>query len=100
MSFKKKIFAVYFLILKFRIILYHKILIFSEPSLDKDCIVFKVSDSNTVQDMALEWRTYDCTQAKDAIPICQFSTSNFDIKIDEPQGTFSLISFESLLFWI
>ena len=66
-------------------------MISSEPSLDKDCVVFKVSDSNTVQDMALEWRTYDCTQAKDAIPICQFSTSSFDIKIDEPQGTFFLI---------
>ena len=48
--------------------------------------------------MALEWRTYDCTQAKDAIPICQFSTSNFDMKIDEPQGTFFLLFFKVSYF--
>ena len=60
---------------------------FSEPSLDKNCIVFSVSDNNAVQEMPLEWKTYDCSLASDSIPICQYPSSNIDFNIKEPQGT-------------
>ena len=62
------------------------LIFFREPSLDKNCIVFAVPDNNAVQDMPLEWKTYDCSLIGDAKPICQYSSSNIDFNLEEPQG--------------
>ena len=66
------------------------LIFFREPSLDKNCIVFSVPDNNAVQEMPLEWKTYDCSLVGDAKPICQYSSSNIDFNLEEPQGILNL----------
>ena len=65
------------------------LIFFREPSLDKNCIVFAVPDNNAVQDMPLEWKTYDCSLVGDAKPICQYTSTKIDFNHEEPQGILS-----------
>ena len=58
--------------------------------MDKNCIAFAVPDNNAVQDMPLEWKTYDCSLISDAKPICQYPSTNIDFNLEEPQGNLSL----------
>ena len=61
---------------------------FREPSLNHDCIAFIVTDNNAVQDMSLEWKTYDCSKVGEFKPICQYPSSNLEFGLEKPQGIY------------
>ena len=63
---------------------------FREPTLNQDCIAFVVTDNNAVQDMALDWKTYDCSKVGESKPICQYPSSNFEFELEREQGIYKL----------
>ena len=58
---------------QFTQVTFHFLIVNSEPTFDKDCIIIDVPDNTLIGTQDIKWITYDCATVSDSRPICQYS---------------------------